>query len=77
MNEFLEIRYMLGRERFEERLRDAEAVRRLRIEPDGNKSLRRQLRWTLVRLGMFLAGPHPAQPANGHYSYGRWRTPRE
>jgi hypothetical protein len=66
MNEFLEISYMLGRQRFEERLREAEAVRRLRIQPDGSDSLQRQLGRTLVRLGMFLAGPHPAQPVNGH-----------
>lgn len=66
MNELVEISYVLGRQRFEEHLREAEALRHLRFQSDGDAPLRQQLGRTLVRLGMLLIGPHPARPANGH-----------
>jgi len=66
MNELFGISYMLGRQRVQELLREAEAARRVPVRPAGGTRLRQHVGRTLVRLGLLLAGPHTTQPANGH-----------
>jgi hypothetical protein len=66
MNNVVDVHYLLGRQHIEERLREAEASRRFRAQPDGALPLRQQIGWTLVRVGMLLIGPHQARPLRGH-----------